>query len=325
MKDRRRFLLAGIGLATVAATARAQAPVRAVRIGVLNFGDPPAPGGPVEPIVALLRLRGYVEGSTIVYERRYARGRREAYPALANELLQSNVDLIYAPGSDVARAFEAQKPHVPVVFTVSDDPVAGGLVQSMARPGGMFTGVTLMSPELAGKRLELLKGALPSLRRVAMLYDPQHRATYLADMQAAARSMGIELLPLKFDGPSDFPAAFADAKRLGAEAMFVEPTRFTLVYARRLGELAIEHRIAAISAYDLFAKAGGLMAYGARYEEQAVRAAAQIDRILKGAKPADLPVEQPTHFAFVINLQTAKALGLAIPRSLLLRADEVIQ
>jgi putative ABC transport system substrate-binding protein len=119
--------------------------------------------------------------------------------------------------------------------------------------------------------------------------------------------------------------AFADAKRLGAEAIFIEPTRFTLVYARWLGELAIESRIAAISAYDLFAKAGGLMAYGARIEEQAVRAAAQIDRILKGAKPADLPVEQPTHFALVINLQTAKALGLAIPRSLLLRADEVIQ
>jgi putative ABC transport system substrate-binding protein len=181
-----------------------------------------------------------------------------------------------------------------------------------------------MSPELAGKRLELLKAALPKLHRVAVLYDPEHRATYMSDMQAAAEGMRVDVLPLRFDTPAAFPAAFAAATKYSADAMFVEPSRFTLVYAHRLGELAIEHRIAAISAYDTFAHAGGLLAYGARYAEQAVRAAALIDRILKGAEPADIPVEQPTRFALVINLKTAKALGLTIPQALLLRADEVV-
>jgi putative ABC transport system substrate-binding protein len=189
----------------------------------------------------------------------------------------------------------------------------------------MFTGVTLMSPELAAKRLEFLRIALPSLRRVAILYDPQHRATYMADMQDAAQRMDIAFLPVRFKEPGEFPAAFDTATKYGADAMFVEPNRFTLVYARRLGELAIAHRIAAISAYDTFARAGGLLAYGARYEEQAVRAAALIDRILKGARPADIPVEQPTRFALVVNVRTAKALGLTLPQSLLLRADEVVE
>ena len=322
---RRLVCAAAAALALSPLVVRAQAPARTVRIGILSFCDPPKPGTAADPITVALRRLGYVEGRNVAYVRRYAAGKRDAYTALARDLLHERLDVIYTPGSDIARAFAAESPRVPVVFAVSDDPVAGGLVQSLARPGGMFTGVTLMSPELAGKRLELLRMALPSLRRVAILYDPEHRATYMSDMKSAAERMGIDFLPIRFNEPGDFSNAFATATKYGADSMFIEPSRFTLVYARRLGELAIQHRIPAISAYDTFAHAGGLLAYGARYEEQAVRAAALIDRIVNGARPADLPVEQPTRFALVVNLRTAKALGLTMPDSLLLRADEIIE
>jgi putative ABC transport system substrate-binding protein len=322
---RRSFCTAAVAVTLSPGLALAQAPARTVTIGILDFGDAPKPGAAPEPLAVALSRLGYVEGRNVRYIRRYAGGKRDAYAGLTAEMLRTPPDVVYAPGSDIAQAFKAVAPRVPIVFTVSDDPVASGLVESLARPGGMFTGVTLMSPELAAKRLEFLRIALPSLRRVAILYDPQHRATYMADMQDAAQRMDIAFLPVRFKEPGEFPAAFDTATKYGADAMFVEPNRFTLVYARRLGELAIAHRIAAISAYDTFARAGGLLAYGARYEEQAVRAAALIDRILKGARPADIPVEQPTRFALVVNVRTAKALGLTLPQSLLLRADEVVE
>lgn len=324
MRHRRLFCAGAAALALAPLLARAQAPARNIAIGILDFGDAPKPGAAPDPIILALRRLGYVEGRNVRYIRRYAGGKRDAYAMLAAAILREPVDVVYTPGSDIAQAFKAAAPGVPIVFTVSDDPVAGGLVQSLARPGGMFTGVTLMSPELAGKRLELLKLALPALRRVAILYDPGHHASYVADMREAAQRMDIAFLPVRFNEPAEFPAAFNTSTKYGADAMFVEPNRFTLIYARRLGELAIQHRIAAISAYDTFAHAGGLLAYGARYEEQAVRAAALIDRIVQGARPADLPVEQPTRFALVVNLRTARALGLTLPESLLLRADEVI-
>ena len=323
MIDRRRFALAAAALALAPLLGRAQ--TRSARVGILDFGDPPKPGAPADPIVAALRRLGYVEGRTVTFVRRYAGGKRDAYSALAGDLLRERLDVIYAPGSDIAQAFLARSPSVPIVFAASDDPVATGLVQSLAKPGGMFTGVTLMSPELAGKRLELLKLALPSLRRVAMLYDPAHRATYLADMKAAAERMGVDFVPVHVRDAADFPSAFATATKYAADSMFIEPGRLTLAHARRLGDLAIQHRIPTISDYDSFAHAGSLMAYGARIEEQSARAATLIDRILKGARPADLPVEQPTRFALVVNLRTARALRLAIPQAVLLRADEVIE
>ena len=322
---RRSVVLACLVALAAPNRAGAQSPAQIARVGILYFGSPPAADSTPEPIVSQLRLLGFVEGRNIAFERRYAEGKREAYATLAAELLHAKPNVIYAPGSDIASAFQTGSLRIPVVFTVSDDPVASGLVQSLARPGGMFTGVTLMSPQLAAKRLELLREALPSLRRVAVLHDPEHRATYLDDMRMAAQRMALDFVPLAFKAPDDFGPAFARAKQAGAEAIFIEPTRYTLVYARQLGELAIEHRIAAISAYDLFARAGGLLSYGARYEEQGVRAAAQIQRILNGASPADLPVEQPTRFVLVLNLRTAKALGLTVPQTLLLRADELIQ
>ena len=302
----------------------AQTLPKVVSVGVLNFGSPPAPGAPEEAIVRHMRALGHVDGKTVVFERRYADGAQERYPELAADLLRSKVDIIFAPGSDVARAFRAAIPTVPVVFVVSDDPVVSGLVQSLARPGGLFTGISLMSPELGGKRLEYLKAALPGVHRVAVLYDKSHES-YLAQMRAPAEKLGVALLPIEFGGVPDFASAFSIAMRNGAQGMFVAPNRFTLFYAKRLAELAIQHRVPSISAYDTFATAGGLLSYGPIQDDAVARAAALIDKILKGAKPANVPVEQPTRFALVVNKRTANALGIILPAGFLSQADRVIE
>ena len=321
MNSRRKLLVA---LCAFVGGNRFAAAAGAPRVGILNFGAVPPPDATPEPIVRHLRALGYVEGSNIEYERRYAAGDRERYPALAAELLRSKVDLIFAAGSDISRAFLRSAPSVPVVFIASDDPVESQLVRSLARPGGLFTGVALMSPELGGKRLELMKETLPGLRRVGVMHDRNHEF-YLTQMRPPAAQLGVEIVAFKFDGADEFAGIFAAAKSAGADAMFVAPNRFTLVYAARLAALSVEHRLPAISAYDVFARAGGLLSYGPIQDEASVRAAAQIDRILRGASPQDLPVERIARIALVVNLKTAKALGLAIPQSVLLRADEVIQ
>ncbi len=321
---RRRAFLAGAAIALAAPGVRGRTPSGVARIGVLSFGSAPAPGAPEEPIVRHLRALGYLEANNVVFDRRYAGGVRERYPELAAELVRSRADVIFAPGSDVARAFRDAAPKVPVVFIVSDDPVATGLVRSFARPGGLFTGISLMSPELGGKRLEYLKAALPALSRVAVLYDKAHEF-YLAQMRSPAERLQVTLVPIEFSGVPDFPGAFATATGERAQAMFVAPNRFTLFYASRLAELSIRHRIPAISAYDVFAVAGGLLSYGPIQDDAVMRAAALIDKILKGAKPAELPVEQPARVALVVNKHTAKALGMQFPPALLLQADRVIE
>jgi putative ABC transport system substrate-binding protein len=321
MNPRRQLLLV---LCAFVAGGRIAAAAGPPRVGILNFGAVPAPDGAPEPIVRHLRALGYVEGTNIEYERRYAAGDRDRYPALAAELLRSKVDLIFAAGSDISRAFLRSAPRVPVVFIASDDPVESGLVQSLARPGGLFTGVSLMSPELGGKRLELMKETMPGLRRVAVMYD-QHHEFYLTQMHPPAAQLGVEIVALKFDGADEFASVFAAAKGAGADAMFVAPNRYTLVYAARIAALSVENRLPAVSAYDAFARAGGLLSYGPIQDDASVRAAAQIDRILRGASPLDLPVERMARIALVVNLRTARALGITIPQSLLLRADEVIQ
>jgi putative ABC transport system substrate-binding protein len=321
---KRREFLAGLAITLTASGVCAQAPSRVARIGVLSFGFAPASGASEEPIMRHLRALGYIEANNVVFDRRYAGGVRERYAELAVELLRSKADVIFAPGSDVARAFRDAAPTVPVVFVVSDDPVASGLVQSLARPGGLFTGISLMSPELGGKRLEYLKVALPALRRVAVLYDKEHEF-YLAQMRSPAQKLDVTLLPIEFSGVPDFPGAFAAATRERAEAMFVAPNRYSLFYASRLAELSIQHRIPAISAYDVFAIAGGLLSYGPIQDDAVARAAVLINKILKGAKPTELPVEQPQRVALVVNKRTAKALGIEFPRVLLLQADRVIE
>ena len=214
MIGRRAFLAGACTLAT-SPWVRAQPARKVFRIGILNFGDVPPAGAPPEPIVAALARLGYADGRNVEYVRRYARGQRERFQALVAEILAQEPDLVYSAGSDIARTFKTAGPRVPVVFVVSDDPVASGVVAAMNRPGGMFTGVSMMSPELSGKRLELLAAALPALARVAMLYEPDHLAAYPAEMKAATARMGIALVPLAFRVPGDFPGDIASGPTVG--------------------------------------------------------------------------------------------------------------
>ena len=323
--SRREFLAAGVGVALAASRARAQPAPRVPRIGILNFGPPPQAGAPPEPIVRYLAELGYRAGTTVAYEVRYAIGDRDAYPRLAHELLQRDLDVLFLPGSDIGPTLAEQKPAIPVVFAISDDPVAGGVVASLARPGGRVTGVTHMSPELAGKRLEILKEAVPKLQRVAVLHDPTTIVQYYGQLELASGEAGVRLVPAPYRSTADFAPAFASARRAGAQAIFVEPNRYTLGYAKEVAALAISHRIPAISAYDAFVRGDGLLSYGATANDIIGRAAAQIDKILRGTPPGDIPVEQPVRFALVVNNRAASAMSLTLPQSLLLRADEVIR
>jgi putative ABC transport system substrate-binding protein len=271
-----------------------------------------------------LRDLGYVEGKNFVFEYRYAEGRSERLPGLAADLVRLKVDLIIAPG-DVAKVAREATGTIPIVMMSSDDPVRAGYVASLARPGGNVTGVTFIFDELAGKRLELLKEAVPAITRVAVLWNPTHVDNEFQEMQAAARTLGLQLQSLELRAPSDLDGAFQAASRGRAEALTVTPSRLTAFLRTRIVALAAKGRLPVISGWREFAEAGGLLTYGPNRSEGARRAAAYIDKILKGAKPADLPVEQPTRFELVVNLKTAKALGLTIPQSIMVRADQVIQ
>jgi putative ABC transport system substrate-binding protein len=326
MNARRRFLVAaGASLTAWSLPVGSESRERPPRIAILNFGDPPVPGAPPEPIVRYMGELNYVAGTSIAYDYRYARGDRDAYIALARELAAAAPDVLFMPGSDIAPTLAAVKPTIPVVFAVSDDPVASGVVASLSRPGGRITGVTHMSPELAAKRLQILKEAVPQLRRVAVLYDPGQVVQYYGQLELASRDAGIRLVPTPFRTRAELAPAFAAARRAGARAMFVEPNRFTLAYAKEVAALAIDNGIPAISAYDAFVRGNGLLSYGATADEIVGRAAAQIDKILRGTPPGDIPVEQPVRFALVVNARAAEALHLKLPQALLLRADEVIQ
>ncbi len=324
MTSRRRFLALAAAL-PASSRALAQSARPRHRVATLEFGAPPPAGAPPAPIERHLAALGYVDGRDVEYLRHYAAGKRDAFASIVAAALAGRPDVVFVAGSDIARTIKAAAPRVPVVFVVSDDPIASGYVQSLARPGGRFTGVSLMSPQLAGKRLEVLAMALPSLKRLAMLYAPEHLAAYPAEMERACRERGIELSEIAFDSPEGFEPALAEAARSRADALFVEPSRYTLAYAPMLAELAIRHRLPAISAYDAFARAGGLVSYGPRVDEAVGRAAAQIVRVLRGTPPADIPVEQPERIALVLNARTARALGIALPKPLLLIADEVIE
>ena len=291
---------------------------------MLFFGAPPAGGNAAEPIVRRLTELGWIEGRNVEYAMRYAGGKREAFPALAAELSALPLDVIFSVGSDVARTFRPIASNTPVVFAASDDPVASGIVSSLARPGGRFTGVSFMSPQLAAKRLELLKEMLPALRRVAVLTDPGHEA-YLPEFVRAAETMNVALTTIRFETAAEFAAAFANAKAAGADALFVVPSRYTLAYGRAARGV-VDH---ASSSRDLRLRcfrAGGRSArLRPTSQEMIVRAASFIDRILRGAKAGDLPVEQASGVALLVNATTAKALGLAMPPSILSRADEIIR
>ena len=280
----------------------------------------------VEALRAGLRDLGYVEGKNIVIEYRWVEGKYERLPDLAAELVRLKVDIIVAQATQGTLAAKRATTTIPIVTPLSGDPVATGLVASLARPGGNVTGSTFFQPELAAKRLELLRDALPRTRRVAVLLNPDqssHPLIFQA-MELTAKSLKLELHQFGVRGPDEFESAFAAMakRRVDAVAIIEDPS--TIANAKAVADLAARKRLPSIGHVEL-AEAGGLMAYGVNIPEMWRRAAVFVDKILKGAKPADLPIERATKFELIVNMKTAKALGIKIPQSILVRADKVIE
>jgi ABC-type uncharacterized transport system substrate-binding protein len=324
MMDRRRFLLTSLACALAAPrAAEAQLAGRVPRIGILRTGSPPDPF--VEAFRQGLRELGYEEGRNISIEYRWAEGRDEQLSGLAADLVRLKVDVIVASGSP-ARVARRVTNTIPIVMPVANDPVGEGIVASLARPGGNVTGLASLSEGLPGKWLELLKEVLPKMSRVAVLWHPVAEAGQLGVSEAAARLLGVRLRALRVQQMDEFGPAFADAVRNRAEGLIVLSSAFFFEHRTLLVELAAKHQLPTMYHQQEFVVgSGGLMSYGPNLRDLFRRSATFVDKILKGAKPADLPVEQPTKFDLVINLKTAKALGLTIPPSLLARADQVIE
>src|SRR5712692_2427114 len=328
--ERRRFIevIAG-GLLAAPLAAEAQQTAKAPRIGWLAANLAPNPHL-TEAFRQGLRDLGYVEGRSVVIEYRDAEGKFERLPALAAELVALKVDVILAGGTPQALAAKHATRTIPIVFTSATDPVTDRLVTSLARPGGNVTGLSNLAPELVGKRLEQLTQAVPGVSRVAVLWQPgglpeRTEKDMLREADVAARALGLQPQFVEARGPADFDRAFSDMTRARAGALTVLGSVMFNTERRRLVDLAAKHRLPTVYTSREYVDDGGLIAYGPSIADVFRRAATYIDKILKGAKPADLPVEQPTKFELVINLKAAKALGLTIPPSLLQRADEVIQ
>ena len=328
--DRRRFIgTVATGLLAAPLAAEAQQAAKIARIGFLG-NSATALGHLRDAFLQGLRDLGYVEGRNLVIEYRYAEGQLERFPALAAELVALKVEVLVAPPTPAAQAAKRATTTIPIVFAGAGDPVTSGLVTSLARPGGNITGLSGLSPELVGKCLEQLKQAVPGVSRVAVLWQPggqgeRAEKDMLKEAEVAARALGMRLQFVEARGTADFDRAFSDMTTARAGALTVLPSSMFNTERRRLADLAAKSRLPAVYQLREYVDAGGLMAYGANLADLNRRAAAYVDKILKGAKPADLPVEQATKFELVINLKTAKALGITIPQSVLLRADEVIQ
>ena len=324
----------GLGVTLLAAplAAQAQSPTNVPRIGYLETAPADSPIG--RAMVAAFRQgmseRGYVEGQTFVIEYRAAAGRVELLPGLVTELASLKIKVIVASSTPAALAAKQATTTIPIVSAVMADPVTDGLVASLARPGGNVTGLTFLAPALVAKRLQLLKEVVPGMSHVAALVHPgiygEHTMRdMLKETQVAAEALGAHLQVLEARSPNDFDPAFSAMMANSASALVVFPSPMFYTEHRRLVDLVAKRRLPAIYAFKEAVAAGGLMSYGTSIPDLSRRAATYVDKILRGAKPADLPVEQPTTFEFVINLKTAKALGLTIPPAVLARADEVIQ
>ena len=328
--DRRDTVLALLALGAAPLAAEAQQAAKVARIGYLS---PNLASSPYLRNAFLQGLRdlGYVEGRNVVIEYRDAEGKLERLPALAAELVALKVDVILVGGGTrvTLAAMQATRT-IPIVFTGVGDPVDSGLVTSLARPGGNVTGLSSLGPELIGKRLELLKQAVPGVDRVAVLFLPgalgeRTDKDMLTGAEVAARALGVRLQFVEARGPDEFARAFSDMSSARAGALTVLPSNRFLREHRRLVDLAAENRLPAVYTSREFVDAGGFMSYGANSADLHRRAATYVDKILNGAKPGNLPVEQPTKFELVINLKAAKALGLTIPQSVRVHADELIQ
>jgi putative ABC transport system substrate-binding protein len=308
--------------------AAAQQPKKVPRIGILSAASTSFYSARVESFRQRLRELGYVEGKNIVIDYRYAEGKLERLPDLAAELVRLKVDVIVSAPTQAALAAKKASATIPIVFTdIAVDPAGIGLVSSLARPGGNITGLNVIAADLDGKRLELLKESFPKVARVALLWQSGGRRgnLTLTEMEAAAKALGLKLLSLEVRSLDDFEGAFARAEREGAQALITTPNPLINTQQRRVLDFAAKNRLPAMYQTNEWVEAGGLMSYAPNFTDLWRRAADLADKILKGAKPADLPVEQPTKFEFLVNLKTAKQIAVTIPPNVLARADRVIR
>ena len=306
----------------------AQQVTKVCRIGFLHPGSALPEPASLETLRQGMRELGYVEGQNLVMEYRYAEGREERLPDLAAELVRLNVEVIVAGGTSATRAAQHATRTIPIVMTGTNDPVGAGFVASLARPEGNITGLSFLGAELPGKRLELLKEAVPQSTRVAVLANPAS-PTYdpvMHNLTGAARALGLSLHLVEVRRAEELESAFAAMTHAGADALIVlsDPALMDTLLGR-VAALAAAHRLPAMYNWKMYVEVGGLMSYGPSLSDSHRHAATYVDKILKGAKPADLPVEQPTQYELVINLKTAQALGLTMPPSILLQANEVIR
>jgi len=333
MQRRTIVFIVALALSSLSAALAADTrqPAKVPRIGVLLPGPPPGPherSPGLEAFQQGLRDLGYVEGQNIVMESRWAEGKFERFPDLAAELVRLKVDIIVTVSTSATQAAKQASETTPIVMVDVGDPIGTGLIASLARPGGNITGLSTQDTDLSGKRVELLKEAVPKLSRLAVLWNSAS-ASMKFDFRAArvkAEVLGLTLISLEIPGnPEDFERAFSAVSQERPDALYVTFDAFTSRHRKRIVELAAAHQLPAIYARRQIVDAGGLMSYGPRLTDLWRRAATYVDKILKGAKPAELPVEQPMRFEFVINLKTAAALGLTLPPTFLYRADEVLK
>jgi ABC-type uncharacterized transport system substrate-binding protein len=313
-------------LFALCSSAQGQQPKKVPRIGYVSAnGDPNNQGPQVEAFRRGLRDLGYVEGKNILIVFRYVAEKPDVIPSLVNELVQLKVDLLFLGPQPAIRAAKQATKTIPIVMVTTQNPVTAGFVHSLARPGGNITGVTLLQRELSGKRLELLKETVPGISRVGALMNVTQSESDFKWYEAPARALKVQLELLKVRDPNDFDAAFQAAHKGRASALITITGSLLNHYTKLIAELAIKNQLPSMHERSDYVEAGGLMSYSANELESYRRATTYVDKILKGAKPADLPVEQPTDFDLVINLKTAKQIGLTIPPNVLARADRVIR
>jgi putative ABC transport system substrate-binding protein len=324
LRNLKSAILLSASLFALCSSAEAQQTAKAHKIGILFIGGRDQPH--LETFKQGLRDLGYVEGKNIVFEYRYAEGNTERLAQLAADLVQHNVEVIVATASSSARAVRQATKTIPIVMTTGD-PLAMDLATSLARPGGNVTGLTVMLADLSGKRLELLKESLPKMTRIAALYSPREResATGYQETKAAAQAFPLRLHAVKVQSAADYDQAFVEMAKARASALLVILSPLATLNSQRIVQLARKHHLPGMYPTRQFAEEGGLMSYGPLIGDLYRRAATYVDKILKGAKPADLPIEQPMKFEFFVNLKTAKQLGVTIPPNVLARADKVIR
>jgi putative tryptophan/tyrosine transport system substrate-binding protein len=320
---RREFIAFVGGAAAGPLMARAQPSARQRRVGILLFSDDD--NAVIRPFLQGLEALGYVDRTTVAIDYRNAEAKYERLPEMAGELVRLNPDVIFSFGGEQAPIVKNATATIPIVVVVSNDPVESGLVASLGRPGGNITGVTYIHEMLAGKSVEMLKEAAPSVSRVAILWDPRHTDPEFRATEKAARALGVRLQSLEVRESGDFEIAFQTAAREQAEALIVNGSRLVTRHRHTIGDFAAKNRLILVGVPKWLMGVGALLTYGPNAAELHRRAATYVDKILKGAKPTDLPMQQPTTFELTINLKTATALGLTIPHTLLARADEVIE